>query len=247
MDHVENIIKSDNFDFLGLHSHIGSQIFDIQPFVDLVDIMMDHVLEIQRRFDYVCPELNLGGGFGIQYLNQDDPPELNLFTNKILTALTDKCEQASYPMPKVIFEPGRSIVGNAGVTVYEVGAIKEIPNIKNYIFVDGGMADNPRPITYKSEYTFDVIQQNKDTSEMVYTIAGKYCESGDILAKDITLPLVKENDYIIVYGTGAYNYSMASNYNRCCRPCMVAVSETGSVNTLVRRETIDDLLRCDQF
>ena len=153
------------------------------------------------------------------------------------------CDEKKWPHPKLIFEPGRSIIANAGVTVYTTGTSKPISDGQQYLFIDGGMADNPRPMMYQSEYTFDVVAP-KTSNFATYTIAGKFCESGDILAKNIKLPITKPSEHIVVYGTGAYNYSMASNYNRFCKPAMVLVNNE-SASLLIKRETYEDILRYD--
>ncbi len=229
---------------LGLHSHIGSQIFDIHPFEDLADIMTDHMLAIKNTFGIDIPELNLGGGIGIQYTTQDDPPSIPVYIERMTTRLKACLQKKGLKEPKLFLEPGRSIVATAGVTLYSVGALKDIPGIKTYIFVDGGMADNPRPMLYQSQYTFALANKAALNPEKTYTIAGKYCESGDVLAKDIPLPQAEVGDTLVVFGTGAYNYTMSSHYNRSAKPAMILVQNQQS-RVLVQRETFDDLLRYD--
>lgn len=229
--------------FVGIHSHIGSQIFDVAPFEELVLLMVGHLNNLKNTLGIEVKELNLGGGIGIKYTSEDTPLELHSFIAKITSLLSVQCKKHNLTEPKLCLEPGRSIAGNAGLTIYRVGLIKEIPEIKSYIFVDGGMADNPRPIIYQSKYTFDV-DCPKSKTEKKYSIAGKFCESGDILAEDISLPTVNKKDLIIAYGTGAYNYSMSSNYNRACRPAMISVYN-GKVTEFVKRESFEDLIRLD--
>ena len=230
-------------EFIGIHAHIGSQIFDQQPFYDLVNILVTFIDQIKTETGQPIKELNCGGGFGIQYTDTDNAPDIPTIIIAMATELKLMCREKQIPLPKLVFEPGRSIIANAGVTLYSVGATKKVNGGSHYVFVDGGMADNPRPMMYQSEYTFDVL--NPKTSERTaYKIAGKFCESGDILADNVTLPLLNADDIIVVYGTGAYNYSMASNYNRFCKPAMVLVNQ-GTHRLLVQRETYDDLIQHD--
>ena len=242
---IQQVIASDWGTFLGIHAHIGSQIFDMQPFYDLVSILVDYVATIKDEFNYDVLELNCGGGFGIQYKDSDNAPNISDIILQMATELKLLCDEKQLPHPKLIFEPGRSIIANAGVTLYSVGATKSVSGGSHYMFVDGGMADNPRPMMYQSEYTFDVLNP-KSADRTTYKIAGKFCESGDILAEKVELPTVHSNDLIVVYGTGAYNYSMASNYNRFCKPAMVIVNN-GHHALLVKRETYSDLIRFDQL
>ena len=207
-------------------------------------LMVQHLVSIKKTFNLDVKELNLGGGIGIKYTTEDTPLELEPFLKKITTQLKTECTKHNIELPKLCLEPGRSIIGNAGLTLYKTGLIKDIPNVKSYIFVDGGMADNPRPIIYKSKYTFDASKNINGIPKKIYSIAGKFCESGDILAEDIALPEIHKNDTIVVYGTGAYNYSMSSNYNRACKPAMILVSKN-SIKEIIRRETFEDLIRLD--
>lgn len=230
--------------FLGLHGHIGSQIFDEAPYLDLVDIMVGHIQTLRSELGVSVTELDLGGGFGIRYTDSDDPPAVRPLVRAMAQRLKAACQSTGLPLPLLILEPGRSIVGNAGVTIYEVGAIKSIPGIKDYLFIDGGMADNPRPAMYGSKYTFDIASKLDQPKSSQYDIAGKFCESGDILGKEIPLQSAAPGDILLVYGTGAYNYAMSSNYNRFCRPAMVAV-ENGQSSVWVARETYEDLVKND--
>jgi diaminopimelate decarboxylase len=216
----------------GFHAHIGSQILDVKPFVAEVKLLLEMTLK------YGTAELNMGGGLGISYLPQHVPPSIEHLAKEIAEAIKDKT------MAKLVLEPGRSIVGTAGVTLYTIGGIKEIPEIRKYIFIDGGMADNPRPILYDAKY--DALLGNRPEAERVesVTVAGRFCESGDILIKDIKLPKVQVGDTLVVAATGAYNYSMASNYNRVGRPAMVLVND-GDAELVVARESYEDLVKND--
>ena len=216
----------------------------MQPFYDLVSILVDYMATIKDEFNHDVLELNCGGGFGIQYKDSDNAPDISDIILQMATELKLLCDEKQLQHPKLIFEPGRSIIANAGVTLYSVGATKQVDGGSHYMFVDGGMADNPRPMMYQSEYTFDVLNP-QSADRTTYKIAGKFCESGDILAEKVELPTVKSNDFIVVYGTGAYNYSMASNYNRFCRPAMVLVNDQQH-SLIVKRETYSDLIRFDQ-
>ena len=240
---ISSVHQSNWGTFIGIHSHIGSQIFDITPYYDLIAILVQFVETIYQELNIDVPELNCGGGFGIQYTPSDDAPDVSDIILKMATELKLLCDAKKRPRPKIIFEPGRSIIANAGVTLYSIGGSKQVEGGTHYLFIDGGMADNPRPMMYQSEYTFDIVHPSSD-HQTTYTIAGKFCESGDILAKNVTLPTANPNDHLVVYGTGAYNYSMASNYNRFCKPAMVLVNQ-GEPRLIIKRETYEDIIRYD--
>jgi len=241
---VKTALSMKNVRLVGVHCHIGSQIFEIEPFALAAKVLVNFIREVKERFGYEIKEINLGGGFGIKYLDSHDPVPLEECVRSIAETVKSAVAEAGIGAPRLVFEPGRSIVGSAGITVYRVGCVKHIPNVRNYISVDGGMADNPRYILYGSEY--DALLPARPSAERttLYTVAGKCCESGDLLIKDIMLPEVQANDYLAVLATGAYNYSMASNYNRIPRLPVVMVNE-GKVKLAVRRETYDDLVSCD--
>jgi diaminopimelate decarboxylase len=240
---IQQVHASEWGEFLGIHAHIGSQIFDTQPYQDLITILVDAIKTLKNDHNIPVKQLNCGGGFGIQYKESDQAPDIPQLLAKMIDIFKTQCNAQSIPLPHLIFEPGRSIIANAGLTLYTVGAIKEIPNVKDYIFIDGGMADNPRPIMYQAEYTYDIVNPTSPDRKP-YAIAGKFCESGDILAHNIELPIVKPNDHLVVYGTGAYNYSMASNYNRFCKPAMVLLNN-GNSKLIVQRETYADIVQHD--
>ncbi len=228
----------------GLHAHIGSQIFETEPHVDTVAVLMKLYQEIKNKYDLSFTDINIGGGLGIKYQDSDDPPEIELWTSKIINAVIKHSQELDLTLPRILIEPGRSIVGSAGLTIYEVGNIKDIQGIRKYVSVNGGMGDNSRPIMYQAIYTAEVNGKESKNLEKI-TLAGKYCESGDILIKDIELPPLKTGDLIVVFSTGAYNYSMSSNYNRNPRPALILV-ENSQAQVLVKRETLEDLLRLDQ-
>jgi diaminopimelate decarboxylase len=229
---VKEIKKRKLISLIGFHAHIGSQILDVKPFVEEVKLLLDLTLKHKTQ------ELNIGGGLGIAYLSSDEPPALDSFAREIASVLKDKT------MVKLVLEPGRSIIGAAGVTLYTIGGIKDIPGIRKYVFIDGGMSDNPRPILYQARYDAKIANKpDQPTAEKV-AVAGRFCESGDILIRDINLPKVEVGDILAVLCTGAYNYSMASNYNRVGRPAMVLVGG-GDATLIIKRESYEDLILND--
>lgn len=238
------ILESKNLSFVGLHAHIGSQIFDINPFVAEVEVLFELIRNIKMHFNLTTKELNIGGGVGVSYLNDQKPPKIKSYAQKIIDKIFNLSKKFNLTLPKLIIEPGRSIVANAGVTLYTVGTVKEIPNIRTYVIVDGGMTDNPRYILYQAKYQAYVANKMKEKPTKLVTIAGRACESGDIVIKDIKLPKITRGDVIAVAATGAYNYSMASNYNRMFRPAMVLINN-GKSKLIVKRETVDDIMRND--
>ena len=238
------IKKSKNLKLVGLHAHIGSQIFELDPHKDLAEIMVKKAIEAQN-FGHQITELNLGGGLGVKYTPDDDPPTIEEWVKTISKAVLDACEKYSFELPTLMCEPGRSIVATSGVTIYKLGAFKQIPGLKTYISVDGGMSDNPRPITYQSNYSACLVSDPMNlNSPECYTIAGKHCESGDVLFKNLYLGNCKTGDLLCVFGTGAYNISMSSNYNRIPRPAAILVND-GNAELIQKRETPKDLLKFD--
>lgn len=228
----------------GVHCHIGSQIFEIEPFCEAVRRMMSLIAQLRRELGLPVGILNLGGGFGIRYEPEDDPPALADYMSPIADTARREAAALGIDMPILAFEPGRAIVGAAGVTLYTVGSVKTIPGIRTYVAVDGGMGDNPRYALYGARHPALVANRAGDAPTGPVTVAGKCCESGDIITVDVPLPAVEAGDILAVLDTGAYNFSMASNYNRIPRPAMVALR--GSEKKLiVRRETYDDVIRND--
>ncbi|MBU0574315.1 MAG: diaminopimelate decarboxylase [Candidatus Margulisbacteria bacterium] len=232
--------------FVGIHSHIGSQIFDIEPFEAEVDVLCQTAKDILDQTRTEVMELNLGGGLGISYLGDEKVPGTGEFAERICKRLMARIKELSLPAPRLILEPGRSLVGNAGVTLYEIGVIKDIPGVRKYIMIDGGMADNPRPILYDAKYAAYVANKfNEDNgAKERVTVAGRFCESGDVILRDVELKKVEVGDVLAVTATGAYNYSMASNYNRVCRPAMVMLNQ-GQAYEIIRRENYEDITRMD--
>ena len=241
---VKEAVSCKNVKLSGLHCHIGSQIFDIAPFEEAAKVMLGFIAKIKDELGYEIEGLNLGGGFGIKYVDENDPKPFEVYLENVSKVVKAECASKGLKLPKMFIEPGRSIAGPAGITLYTVGARKEIPNIRTYISVDGGMADNPRYILYGSEY--DAVVANKageEKSEKV-TIAGKCCESGDLIGENMPLQHAESGDIIAVCATGAYNYSMSSNYNRLQKPAVVFVNN-GKSRIAVKRETLDDVIRND--
>ena len=237
------VSQQENLNCVGLHAHIGSQIFEQQPHQDLAGVMVQWLVKA-THYGLSITELNVGGGLGIRYIEADDPPSIAAWVQTICTAIQTECQTQQLPPPKLLCEPGRSLIGTAGVTAYKIGSKKVIPEIRTYLAVDGGMSDNPRPITYQSTYRAVVANRMSAPLTETVTIAGKHCESGDLLIKEARLPQTEIGDLLVVMGTGAYNYSMASNYNRLPRPAAVVVS-AGEANLILQRETYEDLLRQD--
>lgn len=241
---VGMILKKKNLLLKGLHCHIGSQIFELEPFEDTVDIMTDFVLSIENEFVYGIKEINFGGGYGIHYVDGDKPLRPEEYVRSIIKAMEQCCERKGLKDMSIVMEPGRSIVGEAGTTLYTVGTIKDIPGIRTYISVDGGMTDNPRPALYQANYTATIADRPLEKPDQVVSVAGRNCESGDMLIWDIELNQPKVGDTLAVFSTGAYNYSMASNYNRVPVAAVVLVKD-GKAELMVKRQTLDDLIKND--
>ena len=237
--------KYRNLELVGLHTHVGSQIFDNKIYVDEIEILYKEMARIREKFVLCLGEINIGGGLGVKYTEADNPPSIKEFADTIMTALVNASEKYNIRLPFVYIEPGRSIVSPAGVTLYTIGSQKQIPEGKKYIAIDGGMADNPRPAMYEAEYFAEIANKSASIENLqTVTIAGKFCESGDILIKNIKLPNPEKGDILCVFNTGAYNFSMASNYNRVQKPAMVLVNNSQS-DIIVYRETLDDLISRD--
>ncbi len=241
---MEKVLKLEYTELLGFHFHIGSQISDNENHIKGIKVMTQLMKKVKDEYGFHVKELNTGGGYGIQYVEGEKRKPLAYFTDSIVREIEEKCKEFDLERPLIIIEPGRWIVGEAGITIYTIGAIKEIPGIRTYVSIDGGMPDNPRPSLYEAKYEAVVINKmNKEKTDLV-TIAGKCCESGDILIWDLKVPTVERGDMLAVLSTGAYNYSMSSNYNRIPRPAVVMIKE-GQDRLVVKRETYEDILRND--
>lgn len=241
---INKFMTSKRVRLQGFHCHIGSQIFQETSFYMSVSVMIDFINRIKVKCDFITRELNMGGGFGVYYCEGDSPIDLKKFLQNMSNVVKEECESNNLIIPKIMIEPGRSIIANAGTTLYKVGGTKKTYGGKNYIFVDGGMTDNIRTALYDAKYEAVVANKINKEESIEYTIAGKCCESGDIIVKDIILPEVKRDDILAVLSTGAYNYTMASNYNRIPRPAVVFVKD-GIAKVAVKRESYEDILKND--
>lgn len=241
---VGEILKKKHIRLRGFHCHIGSQIFDQVPFCDAADIMIRFLAEMKKQYGLLTEILNLGGGFGVRYVDSD--PVIDIAENIRLVAshINARCIELGVAHPVILMEPGRSIVADAGVTLYSVGSVKTIDGYRSYVSIDGGMSDNPRYALYKSQYTVLLANRANENADFLCTVAGRCCESGALIQENVLLPRPVRGDILAVLVTGAYNYSMASNYNRICRPPIVMLSH-GEDRIAVRRETFEDLTACD--
>ena len=228
----------------GLHAHIGSQIFETKVYADEIEILIREIARLDENFGLKLDEINAGGGLGVKYTDSDCPPSTYEIAEVIIDSLNKNIEKYKVSPPALYIEPGRSIISTCGVTLYTVGSSKQVPKGRKYVAVDGGMADNPRPSMYQAQYLAEAANFKEDLPLQTVTIAGKFCESGDILIKDISLPELFEGDILCVFNTGAYNYSMASNYNRVQKSQMVIVNNSKS-DIIVNRETLEDLISHD--
>lgn len=237
-------LRFNHFDVLGLHCHIGSQIFETTGFLLAAEKIVGKMNQWKDTYNFEAKVLNLGGGFGIRYTSEDEPLLPSQYVSEIIKEVKRLIHQYSMEMPEIWIEPGRSLVGDAGTTLYQIGSSKDVPGVRKYLAVDGGMSDNIRPALYQAKY--EAVLANKPLAEAAekVSIAGKCCESGDMLIWDLPLPETKDNDLLAVFCTGAYGYSMANNYNRIPRPAVVFV-ENGKAALVVKRETYEDLLRLD--
>jgi diaminopimelate decarboxylase len=234
---VERVRSSRHLELVGLHAHIGSQIFELEPYVKAIEV----IAEFCDAVDFEPELLNVGGGLGIAYLDSDEPPSIDDYVEVKVRGV----QRIFDPVPRVLIEPGRSLVGNAGVTAYRIGTVKEIPGVRTYVAVDGGMSDNLRPMLYGSRYEAVIADRAGETPDTLATIAGKHCESGDVLIRDTELAAPRVGDVLVTPATGAYGYAMANNYNGIPRPPVIFCRD-GEARVVVRRETWDDLLARDQ-
>ena len=246
LDEAIELIRDEysNINLIGLHAHIGSQIFEKQVYFDEVGVIFKEIKRIKEKYNIYLHTINLGGGLGIKYTENDSPISVYEIAETIISSIKEHSKKYEIEEPTVYIEPGRSIVGTAGVTLYTAGSSKQVPNGRKYQAVDGGMSDNARPSLYQAAYTLEIANNPKGIADEKVTIAGKHCESGDILAKDIMLPEIEEGDIICFYTTGAYGYSMSSNYNRVLKAAAVLVNN-GKSDIIVNRQTYEQLCESD--
>ena len=243
-DLIADINNQSNLNFVGFHSHIGSQIFEQTSFFEAVKVVMEFTKKVQERLGLTISVLNLGGGFGVYYTEEDRPFELAEFLREYIEVVERESDNFGLDLTKVVIEPGRSLTCNAGSTLYSVGGVKKTFAGREYVFVDGGMADNPRYALYKAKYEAMLANKMNEEADTTYTVAGKCCESGDMLVMDAKLPKAEQGDLLLVSSTGAYNYSMSSNYNRLPKLPVVFVKD-GTSRLVVKGETLEDLIRQD--
>ncbi len=241
---VAQVMSAPNLNLVGLHFHLGSLIFEAQPYQESIEFIISLAAKMKQKYNFELRELNVGGGFAIQYTPDSPAPPISVYAEAIAAKVISKCRELKLTLPRLVVEPGRAIVGQAGVALYKVGVVKDIPGVRCYVSVDGGMADNIRPALYGSKYEAVVANKMLEREAGKVTIAGKFCESGDILVKDINLPPVSAGDIIAIPDCGAYCLPMASNYNASLKPAIILVKE-GKARLIRRRETLDDLTRCD--
>ncbi|MBA7698897.1 Diaminopimelate decarboxylase [subsurface metagenome] len=237
-------MSAPNLNLVGLHFHLGSLIFGVEPYQEAIELILDFAAEMKQKHQFELRELGVGGGFAIQYTLDSPAPPISAYAEVIASGVISKCRQLKLDLPQLVIEPGRSIVGPAGVALYKVGVVKDIPGVRCYVSVDGGMGDNIRPALYGAKYEAVVANRMLEKEVREVTIAGKFCESGDILIKDIALPPVAAGDIIAIPGCGAYCLPQASNYNASLRPAVVLVNK-GKARLIRRRETFADLTKCD--
>jgi len=241
---VAQAMSAPNLNLVGLHFHLGSLIFEAEPYRKSIEFTLDFAAEMKRKYNFQLRELNVGGGFAIQYALDSPAPPISFYAEAIVSRVISKCQELKLALPRLIVEPGRAIVGRAGVALYRIGVVKDIPGVRCYVSVDGGMADNIRHALYGAKH--EAVLANKVLTKEAgkVTVAGKFCESGDILIRDINLPPVSAGDVLAIPESGAYCLSMASNYNASLKPPVVLIKE-GKTRLIRRRQTLEDLTRCD--
>ena len=244
MNAVKLALDCENLNLKGLHCHIGSQIFETEPYKDAVEIMMNFMKEIKDQTGHIIPELDLGGGFGIHYTDEDKPREPKEYCEVILNKVDEVCSRLNIERPILTIEPGRSIVGNAGITLYTIGAIKNIEGVRTYVSVDGGMTDNIRPALYGAKYEMAIANKIDEKANTRVAIAGKCCESGDIFIEDICIQKPEIGDILAVFSTGAYGFSMSSNYNKNPKAPVVFIKD-GVVRLVSKRQSYEELLELE--
>lgn len=242
---ARHILQQPHLDFAGIHCHIGSQVFDVDAFAKTARVMFDFFCQMEKELHIRMDEMIVGGGFGIKYMPTDRPGTFGEKIDAMGQAMREESARLGREIPEIVIEPGRSMVGAAGCTLYTVGGVRDIKDARCYVSIDGGMPDNPRFALYQAEYDAVVADRAAAPRDKVQTIAGRCCESGDLIARDLKFQTARPGDTLCVFATGAYNYSMASNYNRVPRAPIVLIGCDGKTRTVVRRETYEDLVACD--
>lgn len=242
---TKRALELPNLELTGFHAHIGSQIFALHSYNKAIEVLMAFIKEVRDRTGFEVVELDAGGGLGIKYKAHDEPSTIEAFAATIVGSVREGAAKHGLKMPKILVEPGRSIIGNAAVTAYRIGTIKEIKGIRTYVSVDGGMSDNLRPMLYKAVYDALLANKADDPASAKVTVAGKHCESGDIIIEEAIIPTPEVGDILVTPATGAYGYVMANNYNRVPRPAVVLVKD-GEARVIARRETYEDLVRLEE-
>ncbi|MGF7184992.1 diaminopimelate decarboxylase [Desulfitispora alkaliphila] len=240
LEAAKKVAEYPQLNLVGMHCHIGSQIFELKSYQHAATVMLEFVEQVKKEAGIELIELNLGGGFGIYYTAEDEPADIKEYADLVVSTVKDKAQELGLVEPQIFVEPGRSIAGTAGTTLYTIGSTKEIENVRKYVAVDGGMTDNIRPALYQAKYEAMIANKGNEPAAEVVSITGKCCESGDMLIWDIELPKAEAGDILAVSSTGAYGYTMSNNYNRLTRPGMVLVYE-GNSELIVRPETYEDL------
>ncbi|MEG6572367.1 diaminopimelate decarboxylase [[Clostridium] cellulosi] len=241
---VKKALEYKNLNLVGVHCHIGSQIFEVEPFELAAQVMINFMADMKEKYHVVLSRLNLGGGFGIKYIPENKPIKYDKYMEKVSETVRKTCEERGLDLPYILLEPGRSLVGEAGITLYRICSVKTIPGVRTYVLTDGGMGDNPRYALYQAEYDAVIANKANEERTVKVTIGGRYCESGDLIQENLMIQQPETGDLLAVFGTGAYNYSMASNYNRVPRPPIVMITD-GKPRVIVRRETYADIVNCD--
>ncbi|MEE8204828.1 MAG: diaminopimelate decarboxylase, partial [Dehalococcoidales bacterium] len=241
---ITRAMSAPSLNLVGLHFHLGSLISEVQPYQEAIEIVLDFAADMRKRHGFELEELNIGGGFDVQYTLDAPAPAIAAYAEAIIPRISGRCRKLKLPQPVLTIEPGRAIAGQAGIAIYRVGTTKDIPGVRRYISVDGGMADNIRPALYDARYEALVANKVLEKETETVTVAGKFCESGDVLARDVNLPPVVAGDIIAIPVCGAYCLPLQSNYNSSLRPAVVLASE-GRARLIRRRETFQDITRCD--
>lgn len=244
LDAIQKIVKSQHIEFEGIHCHIGSQVFDLYAYINAMQRFVNFAYEIYDKLGVMVTKINAGGGYGIAYTKKDEPLDFQTITTEIMKTIKEGYDKRGWPMPMVLVEPGRYVVGNAGITLYTVGAIKEIPEVRTYMSVDGGMTDNIRTALYDADYDGIIVNKASQPCDTKVTVSGKICESADIIVKEVYVPKPESGDIFAQFSTGAYHYSMSSNYNQIPKPAVVFTYQ-GKSKLVIRRQTFDDLTYFD--